>query len=540
MDRIKGGWLLLAASVLGLLVMTGALFPAKALSAYSVSAQAWEQLAADRTPTEDALLTELSFNDYALWQDWATGRYFYSLIEKDPQAYDPRVTWRAAHAGVRLAVQEAAITPEGIAASEPLHVMAYDDTQYRVYEVACTTLPLMNLEEGYDGGPDGLDGWVGEGTYVRLFDNRAGAEQRLLLDVPGVSHLRGQGSLTHPKNNYRLTLLDESLGDHLREYDAALLGLRQDGDWLLYAGFNDRERVRNVFCSELWYHSCAQNNAFGVTNGMEYRYVELFRNGQYWGLYALGYPLDALQLRLDESLVSDGAGILYKATGWNTGTSDGFKLASPCDDPQAAMEALDEYFTTLKTTDDIKTLYGMADIDNAIDIYLFYNLIQGGDNVDGRHSNTLRPNSIYNTFLCRKQKGADTQFFYTPWDMDLTWGNCYSVYLNVMLEYGDTPADNYVMALNPVSRLQELGDGQIDTLVKQRYAELRQGAWSEQTLQAMLDGLEQRIFGSGAYARDIERWPQSYQVTPQTGLSTFKKYVFARLGYMDAFVEALP
>lgn len=541
MDRIKGGWLLLAASVLGLLLLTGALYPAKTLSAYSVDAGTWENLQAGRIQADRSLLEELTFNDYALWRDTATGRYFYSLIENDPHAWDPPVAWRGTGGSVRLAVQEASITPEGIAAGQPLHVMAYDDTSYSLYEVACTTLPLLGIAYGYDGGPDGLDGWVGDGSWISLFDNRAGATQRLLTDVPGISHFRGNGTLAYPKKGYRLTLLDESLGDHLREYDAALLGLRQDGDWLLYAGYNDRERVRNVFCSELWYTSCARHNACGITNGMEYRYVELFIGGEYWGLYALGYPLDALQFGLAQDLAGNYTEYLYKPWRWSAGDREGYELVSQSGDPQLAWDAFTDFQTALMTGTDPETLYGIADIGNAIDIYLFYNLIQSCDSVWGPKSNAPSPEQLYNTFLCMKQQDGGTQFLFTPWDMDMTWGNHVLLNgFNRVGEYGLASADDYIMQSNPVARLQALGDERINTLVKQRYRELRSGAWSDETLLTMLDGLERRIFDSGAYVRDIERWPDSCRETPETRLSVFKAYVFERLGHMDAFVEALP
>ncbi len=194
MDRIKGGWLLLGASVLGLLLLTGALYPPKSISAYSVDAKTWDDLRAVRTAADEPLLAELTFNDYALWQDAATGRYYYSLIENDPNAYDPPVTWRGSGGEVRLAVQETGITPEGIAAGQPLHMMAYNDTSYSVYEVACTTLPLMDIRYRKSDPPVDAEKWLGDDSYIFLFDNRAQATKRMLRSI-GVTHMRGATTL---------------------------------------------------------------------------------------------------------------------------------------------------------------------------------------------------------------------------------------------------------------------------------------------------------------------------------------------------------
>ena len=103
----------------------------------------------------------------------------------------------------------------------------------------------------------------------------------------GNIHVRGRTAQTYPKKGYRISLIQESLGGNTRPNHVSLLGMRQDDDWLLYAAYNDQEKIRNVFSSNLWKYTCATDNAQGMDIGMEYRYLELFVNGEYWGLYAL-------------------------------------------------------------------------------------------------------------------------------------------------------------------------------------------------------------------------------------------------------------
>lgn len=528
----RWGWglLLVSAAVLALLVCGAGRTPT--LSDYSVSEEEWRALQSTRRETRDPLLTQLTFNGYDLLPDTAEDRYYYSLLEDDPHAYDPPVTWRAAHAGVRLAVRETAITPEGIAAGQPLHVMAYDDTRYSLHEVACTTLPLLALDTDYTGPAIDAADWTGDPAVFTLFDNRAGAARRLLR-TPAVYHTRGGSTAALPQHGYRVTLLEESLGGHMREYDVSVLGMRQDGDWILYAGYPDHEKVRNVFCSDLWMDSCARNNPYGIVNGMEYRYVELLLDGRYWGLYAIGFPLDAKQLALQKDRTGNYTEYQFKTDAWSTWEPDTYELRTPGANDASAWAAFTQYYDTLCNSTDAAQLYALADIGNAIDIYLFYNLIQGSDHVYGPITNAHKPTSLYNTFLTVKRGGM----LYTPWDLDHTFGA--SVQDSTGM-YGVPPDANYVMGLNPVTRLQALGDAQIDALVRQRYAELRQGAWSEESLVARLDEMERQIFDSGAFARDVARWPESNHVAPEDKLSRFKAFVLARLGYLDAFVEALP
>ena len=92
------------------------------------------------------------------------------------------------------------------------------------------------------------------------------------------------------------------------------------------------------------------------------------------------------------------------------------------------------------------------------------------------------------------------------------------------------------MKQNPVSVLREQ-DPNIKELIRTRYHELRSGDWSEQALDGMLDGFEQDIYGSGAYFRDTERWPESSRQDPALGLSLFREYVHERLLAMDAFIS---
>ena len=180
-------------------------------------------------------------------------------------------------------------------AARVFRLAAYNDSFYHEYALVCTTLPLMNIESDTQVGDEDVP------VHMTLFDNRKGAAQRL-TQSDGDMHIRGGSTRTYPKKGYKLSLTKESLGNNVRLNKVSLLGMRQDDDWILYAAYNDPEKIRNVFSSVLWKNTCAMDNAFGIDNGMEYRYVELFLNGEYWGLYALGYPIDDLQLSIDTSI----------------------------------------------------------------------------------------------------------------------------------------------------------------------------------------------------------------------------------------------
>ena len=51
----------------------------------------------------------------------------------------------------------------------------------------------------------------------------------------------------------------------------------------------------------------------------------------------------------------------------------------------------------------------------------------------------------------------------------------------------------------------------------------------------MLDGYETKIFDSGAYLREMERWQKGSYEDPALKLSVFKSYVLERLKACDQY-----
>ena len=75
----------------------------------------------------------------------------------------------------------------------------------------------------------------------------------------------------------------------------------------------------------------------------------------------------------------------------------------------------------------------------------------------------------------------------------------------------------------------------IAELLRERYRELRESEWSDQAILEILDGFEKDIFDSGAYARDLVRWPESKHIEGDLNLDEFKTYVLNRFHYCDSY-----
>lgn len=487
-----------------------------------------------RYASGEELLDELFFDEQQLFFDASSDTFYYSLEEDSRSAYNPRVEIRAAD-GMHVAVLGERILPEDVRAAETMQLIAYNESAYREYHLVCTTLPLMNIESDTQIGDEDVP------VHMTLFDNSRGAAQRL-TQSDGAMHIRGGSTRTYPKKGYKLSLTKESLGNNVRLNKVSLLGMRQDDDWILYAAYNDPEKIRNVFSSALWKNTCAGDNALGIDNGMEYRYVELFLNNEYWGLYALGYPIDDLQLSIDASKNER----LYKKSTWD---SEDYMLSLPDvgvagyktdEDADNAWSPLKEHFAALHAEwDNAERMYEGIDIDNAVDMYLFLNLIQGID-----HVGVINSLSAKNMFLSFHKRDGREIALYTPWDMDITWGLQWTgdAETNMCKAYGIPCSQNTVWGLGNLPSLILNGDDEIWSLIFEKYWKLREDLWSEENLNALLDGYEEDIYGSGAFLRDMERWENGSYWDADKGLTDFRAFVAARLRETDDYyrrVEAL-
>lgn len=362
-----------------------------------------------------------------------------------------------------------------------------------------------------------------------VFDNRAQATQKVTNSL-GTIRYRGTSTFEYPKKSYKIELSTHSQGNHSRNNNVSLLGMRQDNDWILYPAYNDQEKIRNVFCSNLWKESCADNNLWHISNGVEYKYVELFINNEYAGLYALGYPVDNKQLNIGNAEFS------FKKDGWdfteNEDCINGFSLASKNVDETLAWNELKKYFSTMKTSQDISELYELCDIENIINYYLFINFIQG---VDNAHEFQLK-----NTYVSLKKYNGKYVVLYTPWDLDLTFGNSYDRFIkNSTLQYNIDINKNFISDLNVIYYLNNLGDTNINNMIVSRYNELRNTYWSDEHLNYLIDDYEMQIYDSGAFSRDSELWPEGNYNESSEKLSTFRNRVINRIHVMDEYIYNL-
>ena len=474
-----------------------------------VSEKQYEEILASRDASS-SLISSLVFNDQYLAYDSINDFYLYSLVDGSNESYNPSVRVVSGNGDMKIRFCCDKITSDMIENNRSIPFVVYDDKQYEEGVLRLTTLPIMCISTS-GTIPDSKEESVD--MQMELFDNRAGISPNV-LSSDGEIRIRGNKTLKYPKKSYKLSLTRVSTSNNKKSNKVSLLGMPSDEDWVLTAMYEDPEKIRDVFCTNLWKESLAKDNEEGIDLGTEYKYVEVFINSEYAGLYALGYKLRNDQLGISkndknaalffkddyvhyDSMYLNTSGVPYRYRILSGQGTEMFDLLT------GAM------IQSEQAGDDIDSIYSMVDIDNIAGYYLFINLIQGEDNID---------NNQY-IFIKRDAEGK-TKILYSVWDMNYSWGN------DLGINYGYGPDE---MFLYDYGFLQHL-------ILKEKYLELRETSWSDDSISKMIDEYEAKVYGSGAYLRESEKWQES-EFGEYHDLSVFREYVKNRFAAMDKYIE---
>ena len=111
--------------------------------------------------------------------------------------------------------------------------------------------------------------------------------------------------------------------------------------------------------------------------------------------------------------------------------------------------------------------------------------------------------------------------------MDQTWN------------YWMEPTDDNPIYFSPITYLMFYKDENICDEIKEKYYYLRNNQWSDDSINHMLDEYEKQIFDSGAYIRNMNRWPNGNYLDGVYDMSRFRAYVLDRAAWMDEFIPTL-
>lgn len=337
--------------------------------------------------------------------------------------------------------------------------------------------------------------------------------------------IRGGFSQSYPKKSYELSFWADTVGT--AGVDRQLGGMRTADKWNLQAMYNEPLRVRSKSANELWqemdtvyYHAAEPDAKIGIAM----RYVELFVNGSYTGVYALTERIDRKQLKLKK--YNNGiTGELYKGSDWggavtftglppfdnNSDTWGGFEYKHP--DEKIDWSALYDFVRFVETSPDAvfyQTYRQRFNLDNAVDYFIFLNLTRATDNI-GK-----------NLYIARYKAGEP--YFYVPWDLDGVFGTNWSGQAD--------PTTTGLLGNGFYDRLlRDCSPNGFGARLQRRWAQLRAGVLTESHIAGKFAANQAWLTSNNVYEREQLAW--NTWVADPAQATYMSDWLHARLGYLD-------
>ena len=348
-------------------------------------------------------------------------------------------------------------------------------------------------------------------------------------------HVRGNVSSGLDKKPYKISLTNGA-GEKMK---VSLGGLRADDDWILNPLYTDQSRVREMTAYTLWDRVSAFSDSPQASSRM--RYVEVFLDHSYQGIYGLMEPVDGTQLGLSPG------DLLYKIDRWDReypyidlyeeseGKTEIYNdYGFPCVeirypiawDPSAdwsPMQAFHEFSFRTKDPRSLTAAGLETDIYSVVTLSLYCAMTHAMDN------------NWKNSFLIAKQTdGGGYQLFRTIWDLNYVFGDVfifepdqiYTVF-DPKTASGYTPCEDSTYDFEAFLQ----ADLSLEGSLADKWAVWRQGGISADSICQDARAHMSRLTESGALAREMERWPQ--QKNCAEALDEMEEWIRARFAYLD-------
>lgn len=466
-----------------------------------------------RTESETPLVTRLENHGIPLGYD-ASENTFYCAVGMDNEEW-PDIHLTAPDAkGVSLVFVDDYTydwCSDAVMDGYAYQLMAYTDDEFFYTQIVFTGLPLVILS-----GEEALIPHEDVPVQVALsWDAETG------LTANARAHERGDTTLRmREKHGIKVEYTRTDSGARKTQVDMPFLG-RTD-EFILIACAMDQLLIRDRLSWDLYNAISERSEPFG---GRETCYVEVFVNDDYEGLYLLMKPFDyetELSLAGKSAAQTDS---LYRLAGGSVYEFDkplaqdhrGYYYEEHYAPEGAAdCEALEPYLALLAEESNEAFCEGvmeLLDIDSVIRYALF---VQACGMTDNEHNNL---------YVHAHHDGADLTYYFYPWDLDVSWGR-------------DDEENAEVWYPFPLfDRMVELDcGGVVRERVRAIWQEMREKAFNDANVEALIAHYNHAMGDSGAFYRDAVKWnrPNSYP----DGYSTYS-YAASRFAMMDRRIEEI-
>ena len=234
----------------------------KKYNSISINENKWNNIINSRTENLNLTLDSIKFNDYNLIIDNNKNTIYYSLINESKTKYNPDVSYSEQDKNIKLAILKEEITDEKVHNNYEFKIIIYNKSEYKIYKLLCTNFPILNIS--YNVNKANVSKKIPCEIY--LFDN--------LTDIPNkITRSRGDFRKIDDENNiYRFSLIKISPGKNERKNRVSIFNMDPRSSYILNPVDKENSEI---------YKDKKDNHP-----------VEFFINGEYMGLYILGYNME--------------------------------------------------------------------------------------------------------------------------------------------------------------------------------------------------------------------------------------------------------
>ena len=348
-------------------------------------------------------------------------------------------------------------------------------------------------------------------------------EHGKVVELSAKFKTRGATALDYsmkPSFNMKLREADDT------ERDSSLLGLRSCSSWILDAMAIDQICMRNRVSFDIWnsFSLLPYPTEFNGRNGTVGRFVEVYINNEYTGIYCLNDRINRKLLNLKK--VKTGAegdtirGVLYKhgttdiadqnTPGFFNDYSvcvvewhDAWELTFPEDN------ACEEVWAPLLEYNKNKANYTYIKdhffLDNLVDYTLFVMALSIGDNWGNK-------NKYFSMRNMRKAEDGRACFTVTPWDLDTSFGGSYNgTYYGG--NYSKWPVSSVISSASPPFSTC-VRQTEFKQMLRERWMDLRQYELSIDSVARRLYEYCDLFYTTGAWQRQQE-WMSKLKYKPK-------------------------
>jgi hypothetical protein len=305
--------------------------------------------------------------------------------------------------------------------------------------------------------------------------------------------------------------------------------MTENSRFALNSLYEDESKIRDIATLQLWEK---MENTQGINRDYSIDMIpsEVVFNSEYWGLYGFQEIVNVDSMLGGSREEAATYKILYyhipvlealdpASEEWQSIELTSCSMDNPWEYMREFIE--DAYYTS---DDEFLSQVGTRlDMQNGRDFYLYLSFIYATDNI--------WKNCV---FVQTADEIGEMKLRLVPWDTDQCLGIFWSTYTDLKVELDITRAERDFAVEGPyfLGKMWELDAGDFRKTVAAHWFELRKSAFSDQSLNKLLDGTFDEITLSGARARDAARWPNSASCEDNSFIETF---VSRRLAYLDAF-----